>query len=232
MARTAQEEEGEYAMRSRVGSPTCVSTDTITPGSESVALAVSDELNPDLDFEQALAAYESESSNAHAKLVAHIYADLRILARRQLGSNRWIRTLDTTSLVNEAYFRLVSPAAAHARTRAHFMNLAAQAMRQIILDYARKRMRDYQHIDRACDVDFADGLMSDRVFEEARDLLRLDDALKDLAQRHPRQTRVVECRFFAGYSEEETAQALGIPLRTVQRDWSQARKWLENYMRD
>lgn len=185
-----------------------------------------------LDFEKALAADESGTGNFHAKLIAHIYADLRLIARRQLGSNRWIRTLDTTSLVNEAYFRLISPAASHARTRSHFMNLAAQAMRQIILDYARKRMRDYQHIDRACDVDFADGAMSDRVYEEARDLLRLDDALKDLAQRFPRQTRVVECRFFAGYSEEETAQALGIPLRTVQRDWSHARQWLEKYMRD
>lgn len=219
-------------MGSQQRSPACVSTGRITPASDLVALAMTNELNRDQDFEQALATYESENSNVHAQLVAHIYADLRILARRQLGSNRWIRTLDTTSLVNEAYFRLVSPAAAHARTRPHFMNLAAQAMRQIILDYARKRMRDYQHIDRACDVDFADGLMSDRVFDEARELIRLDDALKDLAQRNPRQTRVVECRFFAGYSEEETAQALGIPLRTVQRDWSQARKWLEKYMLD
>jgi RNA polymerase sigma factor (TIGR02999 family) len=180
------------------------------------------------EFTQVLARFREGDDAARQRLIGMIHDDLRQIARRHLSGNRWIATLNTTALVNESYLRLVSPAAEHVATRPHFLNLAALAMRQIVCDYARKRLRE--PIERAVQVD-------DRSEEQgalmlqAEQFVALDEALNDLARVNARQARLVECRFFAGLSEEETAAALDVSLRTVQREWQQARQWLADALK-
>ena len=181
------------------------------------------------EFTDMLARCRAGDEGAQSRLVALIHGDLRRLARRHLSGNRWIATLDTTALVNESYLRLVSPSAQHVETRAHFLNLASRVMRQIVVDYARVRLRDRKRFERVEDVD-PDRLRAELV--QARQFVALDDALADLARIDERKARVVDCRFFGGLSEDETAQALGIGLRTVQREWNEARAWLAEHMRD
>ncbi len=177
------------------------------------------------EFTQVLARYRAGDASAQDQMVALIYADLRRLARRHMSGNRWIATLNTTSLVNESYLRLVSPAAQHVETRAHFLNLASRVMRQIVCDFARKRLRERAHVDRDIDPEEAQGAV-DAGLAQARQFVALDVALVELARVNERQSRVVDCRFFAGLSEDETAHALDVGVRTVQRDWNEARAWL------
>lgn len=183
------------------------------------------------EFTQWLLRHRAGEQDAQENLIRVIMSDLRKLAHRHLSGNRWMTTLDTTSIVNESYLRLVSPAAQHVATRAHFLNLASRVMRQIICDYARKRLRELNLIDR----DKLPGDLDEATQAEAlqaRQFSALDEALRDLAQASPRQAQVVECRFFAGLSEEETAEALDASLRTVQRDWNEARAWLADHLRE
>ena len=182
------------------------------------------------EFTLTLAGHRSGDAGAQQRLIALIYGDLRRLARRHLAGNRWIPALDTTSLINESYLRLVSPAAQHVQTRAHFLNLASRVMRQIVCDYARRRLRENEHIV-GSDVGAEQPRQRDEL-AQADQFVRLDEALQDLARVNERQARVIECRFFAGLSEEETAAALAASLRTVQRDWADAREWLAHHMRD
>ncbi len=169
-----------------------------------------------------LAGFREGDGAAERQLIALVHADLRRLARRSLAGSRWMSTLDTTSLVNESYLRLVSPAARHVESRAHFLNLAARAMRQIVCDYARKRVRASRDAAAA-----ASEAESDPSLFQALQFTRIDEALRDLARIAPRQAQVVECRFFAGLTDDETAEALATSVRTVQREWSDARKWLQ-----
>jgi RNA polymerase sigma factor (TIGR02999 family) len=178
------------------------------------------------EFTQVLARFREGDDAARQQLIGLIHGDLRQIARRHLSGNRWIATLNTTALVNESYMRLVSPAAEHVATRPHFLNLAALAMRQIVCDYARKRLRD--PVDRA--VEPPDE--HDAVQAQAEQFVALDEALNDLARTNARQARLVECRFFAGLSEEETASALNMSLRSVQREWQSARQWLATAMKE
>jgi RNA polymerase sigma factor (TIGR02999 family) len=183
------------------------------------------------EFTQWLLRHRAGEQDAQENLIRVILADLRRLAHRHLAGNRWMTTLDTTSIVNESYLRLVSPAAQHVTTRAHFMNLASRVMRQILCDFARKRLRDLDLIDRdiaASDLDEA----TEAEVRQARQFSALDDSLDELARINRRQAQVVECRFFAGLSEAETAAALDSSLRTVQRDWNEARAWLAEHLRD
>ena len=183
------------------------------------------------EFTQWLTRYRAGEKEAQENLIRVILSDLRRLAHRHLAGNRWMTTLDTTSIVNESYLRLVSPAAQHVATRAHFMNLASRVMRQILCDFARKRLRELNLIDRdivPADMDEA----THAEVQQARQFSALDEALDDLARTNPRQAQVVECRFFAGLSEEETAAALDASLRTVQRDWNEARAWLADHLRE
>jgi RNA polymerase sigma factor (TIGR02999 family) len=153
-----------------------------------------------------------------------VYAEMRRLAHRQLRREAPGHTLGTTALVHEAYLRLVDQTRAGWRDRAHFMSVAATAMRRILVDHARK-----QHAGKRggaparVPLERAEDWVSD---ERAELLVALDDALAELATLDPRQARVVECRFFGGLSEAETADALGIGLRTAKRDWAKARSWL------
>ena len=175
----------------------------------------------DDDITRMLAAARGGDVDAWQRLVTLIYGDLRRIAHRQLIGRR-SDTLDTTGLVHESYLRLAGNAAS-INDREHFFALAARVMRQVVVDYARERIAGkrgggerpipLQHVDVA-------------ELREAQQLLELDELLRRLVAVNERQARVIECRFFAGLSEPETAAALGISERTVQREWAEARAWL------
>ena len=157
-----------------------------------------------------------------------IYTELRHLARRALRSERDDHTLQTTALVSEAFIRLVGQDRTHWQTRAHFAAVAAQAMRRILIDEARRR-----HAAKRPDP--ALRMELDEAFElptQPDELLALDEALTRLSALDERQARVVELKFFAGMELDEIAQVLGIGSATVTRDWRMARGWLFQAMRD
>jgi RNA polymerase sigma factor (TIGR02999 family) len=158
-------------------------------------------------------------------LVQAFHAELRGLAHRE--RRRWggSETLRTTALVNEAYLKLFGGGAW--RDRAHFLNVSALAMRQVLVSYARERLALKRGSGVASQpLEDADGVLS---LSDER-VLELHDALTELAAREPRLARVVECRYFSGYTEAETATALGITERTVQRDWARAKALLYEAM--
>lgn len=179
--------------------------------------------NPRGDVTQLLLAYGQGDRQAFDRLVPLVYDDLRRIARRHLRRGRPGQTLDTTGLVHEVYLKMVDPSRVDWQNRAHFLAVSARAMRQVIIGYARRRSADKRG-GGAIAVTLEEGQIA--IDEQAEGLLALDQALSRLAQRNERLARVIECRFFAGLSEEETAEALGVSLRTAQRDWLRARAWL------
>ena len=169
-----------------------------------------------------LGAFSSAEPESEARLDL-TYRELRKIAAGHLRRERFTRSLQTTDLVHEAYLRLVDQAATPWRDRAHFFQVAAHVMRQILVDRARKRHARKRgggvaeiSLDGALDI------------AEARsaDLLVLEEALARLQQADSRQCQVVEMRFFAGMSEDEIAEVLGVSARTVNREWRMARAWL------
>ena len=165
-------------------------------------------------------------------------AELRRLAHQRLRLERRDHTLVTTALVNEVYLKLVGQRNVDWANRAQFFALAAQAMRRILIDYARRHRRfrerlRYDSLD-AENPDTAQNRTAVRLAgsQRADELLALDEALERLEGFDARLARVVECRFFAGYTEEETAAALGITARTVTRDWAKAKAWLLRELQD
>lgn len=161
-------------------------------------------------------------------LLPLVYDELRQMARRHLARERHRRTLNTTGLVHEAYLKLVDEEQAPVRSRAYFFAAAARAMRQVLVDAARRRNRLKRGGGEA-PLDLDDFQVA--VDDFAAELGDLDEALTRLAALFPRQARVVECRFFGGLSVEETAEALDLAPRTVKRDWSLARAWLFRELR-
>lgn len=157
------------------------------------------------------------------QLVPLIYDELRAMAHRHLAAEHGPRTLQTTALVHEAYLRLADQTQATARGRAYFFAAAAQAMRQVLVDRARRRNAQKRG---GGETPLSLDAQQIAVDSFAADLLDLDRALTALAARNPRQARVVECRFFGGMRLAETAEALGISPRTVHNDWMVARAWL------
>lgn len=159
-------------------------------------------------------------SAALDKVLSLIYDDLRVLARSQLRKEYQARTLEPTALVHEAYLKMVRGTSVDAHDRAHFLALAAHAMRQVLVDHARRRSaakrEDAWKVVTLTDAGPTSGL-------DAEELLALDDALERL---DPRQRQIVECRFFAGMNDAEIAAALGVTDRTVRREWVKARAWL------
>jgi len=153
-----------------------------------------------------------------------IYAELHRIARGQLSRERDGHTLNATALVHEAYFKLVDVTRVEWRDRAHFLSMAARAMRRILIDYARQHGRQKRGGD-LHRVTLDESLIA--VDHQADTLLALDLALDELGQLNERLVRLVECRFFAGLTEEDTAAVLGVNVRTVRRDWVKARGWLE-----
>ncbi|MFZ0292590.1 MAG: sigma-70 family RNA polymerase sigma factor [Candidatus Sulfotelmatobacter sp.] len=160
-------------------------------------------------------------------LVPLVYEELRRLAHRHLRNERQDHTLQSTALVNEAYFRLVGQNFPEWEGRAHFFAIAAQLMRQILVDYARSR-RAAKRGSSVCTVMLDD--IEALPQRKDVDVVALNDALNTLAELDPRQTRVVELRFFAGLSSEEISEVMGIGTATVQRDWTAARAWLHREM--
>lgn len=170
-------------------------------------------------------------SNGHkeaaAGLMPLVYEELRDLAARYLQRERADHTLQATGLVHEAYLRLVDQQTTTWQNRAHFLGVAAQLMRRILVDYARrhraeKRGGDWEKIE------FDEALAP--AASRSLDVLALNDALEDLAKLNPQHSRIIELRFFGGLKNEEVAEVLGISLRTLERDWRMARAWLRREM--
>ena len=161
--------------------------------------------------------------HARDRLFDIVYDELRGIAHNALQRERPEHTLGTTDLVHEAYLKLVDQTRVAWHDRSHFFAVAARAMRRILVDYARRHGAAKRGGERRR-VPLLDDSLS--VDERADLLMELDDALNRLETLSPRLARVVECRFFAGLSEEETAHALGVTDRTVRRDWVKARGWL------
>jgi RNA polymerase sigma factor (TIGR02999 family) len=176
------------------------------------------------DITELLIAHGAGDAAALDRLVPLVYGDLRRVAGAQLRRHRPGDTLNTTGLVHEAYVRLVDQSRASWRDRGHFFAVSALAMRQIVVDYARRRGRQKRGGDQMI-VSFDEEAMHPAAREAGR-LLDIDAALEKLAKHDRRLARVVECRFFAGFTEEETAEALGVSVRTAQREWYKARAWL------
>ena len=156
------------------------------------------------------------------KLVPLVYEELRRVARRRLRAERTGHTLQTAALVNEAYLRLVDQQGATIQNRAHFLAIAAQLMRQILVDHARRRRAAKRGGGMAITI----ALDSIPVGPPDVDLLALHESLEQLAAIDPRQSRIVELRFFAGLDVEEIAEAIGVSPATVRRDWAMAKAWL------
>jgi RNA polymerase sigma factor (TIGR02999 family) len=181
-----------------------------------------------LDVTDLLIAHGAGDSAALDRLVPLVYEDLRRIARLQLRRRRATDTLDTAALVHEAYVRLVDQSRASWRDRGHFFAVSAIAMRQIVVDHARRRARLKRGGDQAI-VPLDD--VNEPGTREAAHVLEIDFALRKLTAVDPDLARVIECRYFAGLTEGETAEALGVSVRTAQRQWFKARAWLRAELR-
>ena len=170
-----------------------------------------------------LVAHGEGQSGAFDQLVGLVYPELRRIARQQLGRWRGRGTLDTSAVVNEAYLKLIDQTRASWKDRNHFFAIAARAMRQVLIDHARRRHS--QKRGGGLEQTALDG-QDVAIQTQVEDLLTLDELLGRLEAVEPRLLQVVECRFFAGYSESETAAALDISTRTVEREWLRAKAWL------
>jgi RNA polymerase sigma factor (TIGR02999 family) len=174
-----------------------------------------------------LADWADGDPSAREQLVPVIYEELRRLAHHYMRGERPGHTLQTTALVNELYLRLAGIDAVQWRDRVHFFAVTATLMRRVLVDYARQRGRE----KRGAGVTVI-SLNENVVAPQADvDVVALDEALERLAAVDPQQSRVVELRFFAGLSVDETAEALGISAATVKRDWATAKLWLYNELR-
>ena len=176
---------------------------------------------------QLLARWNDGDTSARDALVPLVYGELRKIARRCIAGQRSDHTLQPTALVHEAYLRLARHDSADWRDRVHFFAIAAQMMRQILVDHARKRA-SLKRGGNAITVLVDDAQPASR--EKSLDLLALDDAMKQLALLDPRQSQIVELRFFAGLSIEETAVVVNISPATTKREWATARLWLYRAM--
>jgi len=172
--------------------------------------------------------------DALQRLMPLVYGELRKVAHRQLGAEQAGHTLNTTALVHEAYLKLVDQTRAEWTDRAQFFAVAARSMRRILVDYARRhRALRRGGAQRPLALDALDEADAGSIAaaERADELVELDEALQRLASLDERLSRVVECRFFAGLTEAETAEVLGVTPRTVARDWVKARGWLYQELR-
>jgi len=157
------------------------------------------------------------------KLIPCVHQELRRLAHRHMAGERPNHTLQTTALVNETYLRLIDCQRVQWQDRAHFLAMAAQLMRRILVDFARSR-RYLKRGGGAQQVSLAEGMLGSR--GKGEDVLALDQVLCRLSKLDPRMAQVVEMRFFGGLSVAETAEALKVCEGTVMRDWRLAKSWL------
>ena len=174
------------------------------------------------DVTMLLNAWGDGKQDALDELMPLVYQELRKLARSYLRAERPEHTLQPTALVNEAYLRLVDQKNVRWQNRRHFFGIAAQLMRRILVDHARKRQSEKRGGGQTL-IPFED---AKGVPAKARDLVALDDALNDFATIDPRSAKIVELRQFGGLSIDETAEVLEISPATVKRDWTVAKAWL------
>ena len=175
------------------------------------------------ELTQLLAAWSDGEEEALEKLAPLVHAELYRLAKRYMSRERPDHLLQTSALINEAYVRLIDWKAVRWQNRAHFFGVAAQIMRRILVDFARRRPRVDKDIEAIrMSLDAALTISSER----EPDLLALDEALKTLATIDERKSRIVELRFFGGLSVEETAEVMHMSTITVIREWNKAKAWL------
>ena len=175
------------------------------------------------DLTELLLASQAGAPGAVDRLMPLVYDELKVLAAGYLRAERADHTLQTTGLVHEAYLKLVDQRRTTWQNRAHFFGIAAQAMRRILVDHARRRRARKRDAGRPITLD--DNLAGNG--PDSEELLAIDAALQRLAALDPRQARMVELRYFAGLSIEQTAEALEISPATVKRDWLSAKAWLQ-----
>jgi len=178
---------------------------------------------PDKDITRMLHQLSDGDDNVVAALMPLVYDELHAMADRQMRRERANHTLNSTALVHEAYLKLVDQNRVSWQNRAHFFAIAAQAMRRILINYAQSRLAQKR----------GGGMVlatfnEEEVVRESRagEIVALDEALTRLEKLNERQSRVVEFRFFAGLTQEEIAEVLGVSVPTVRRDWRLARAWL------
>jgi len=179
---------------------------------------------PDQEVTRLLHELSGGDQSALARLVPLIYDELRALASREMRRERGDHTLQPTALVHEVFLRLVDRPGLSWQGRAHFLNLAAQAMRRILVDHARHRGRKKRG-DGAVRVTLDEGLAGPG--DDRPDLADIDEALERLTAKDPRKAKVVELRFFAGLSIPETARVLDLSEATVKREWQFAKAWIQ-----
>lgn len=160
-------------------------------------------------------------------LFARVYGELRRLAASHMARERPGHTLGATALAHEAYLRLVGQRRVDWQSRAHFMAVAAMAMRRILINHARGKLADKRGAGQVV-ATFDEQVLGQPL--RARDLVRLDEALEELAALNERQSKVVAYRFFVGLGYEEIAEVMGVSVPTVRRDWRFARAWLVRAM--
>ena len=179
-----------------------------------------------LQVSRLLADWSKEDPAARDALVAIVYKELQRLAHHYMQGERANHTLQTTALVNEAYLRLTDLTRMQWRDRAHFFAMAATLMRRILVDHARDRARD----KRGGGVVFTALEEEPMAAPSSIDAVELDEALDRLATIDPQHARIVELRYFAGLTIEETSEALSISPATVKREWTFARAWLHHQL--
>jgi RNA polymerase sigma factor (TIGR02999 family) len=174
-----------------------------------------------------LARWRAGDEESLRRLVPLVYNELRRLAHYHLRRERPEHTLQTTALVHEAYLCLMKEQPTDFENRAHFFGVCANLMREILVQYARRRKAAKRDAGYTLTLDGTITLSQD----QSLDLVALDDALRELAKLDPQQSRIVELRFFGGLSIEETSHVLGISPATVKRHWKTARVWLHDEIR-
>jgi len=174
-----------------------------------------------------LSKWRAGDQEALQALIPLVYQELRRIAQYHLQQERPDHTLQSTALVHEAYLRLMKQGPAEVANRAHFLAVASQLMRQILVDHARGRRAAKRGA--GFKLELNDAINPQK--PETMDLIALDDALNGLAKLDPQQSRIVELRFFGGLSIEETAEIVGVSPTTVKREWATARAWLRREVR-
>jgi RNA polymerase sigma factor (TIGR02999 family) len=178
---------------------------------------------PPNEVTELLREWSQGDETAPDALMPLVYAELRRMAHRYMAGQNRGHTLQTTALIHEAYLRLVKQSDKQWQNRSHFFAVAAQAMRHILVDYARSKQTE-KHGGGAPEFSLDEALSISQ--ERAAEMVALGDALQELARIDARKSRIVEMRFFGGLSVEETAEVLRLSPVTVMRDWSLAKAWL------
>jgi RNA polymerase sigma factor (TIGR02999 family) len=181
------------------------------------------------ELTQLLRGWQGGDRESLDALLPVVYKELRRIAHFQLRREREDHTLQSAELVNEAYLRLVRMNPPQWESRTHFFAIAAQLIRQILVDYARRHGASKRGAGQGT-VPLEDASQLMRGKDKDVDVVLLDDALKGLAEMDPRKAKVVELRFFGGLTFSETAEVLDVSTVTVSRDWSTARAWLHREM--